>query len=460
MICIHDGEPYMDIIFPAHSCQKFTAPDVTVETNLQLVAVLDAMNTKLAALGGLVEALVDDRSESASKIDSGEYAIGFCFEIMRDVVVDLNERNKILFETETKTFCEQYLVAFIKFTRENGNERNEKKVVSVTSRLFLQKLTSIYFDGEDLYYSSAMTFEAVIHDRKYRGLADHTVKERGENLYVLVWEDKFDDLSEGDKLAQAIGQTGLEIEGEMRRLEEGQNPIFPAEYCGILTNGRDWFLVSCVVLNSRKYWRHSLRLSTARKESSTDTYLFYEDAIDPVANLLLYAFNCARSIHDMIKSRRLLPPSRLPPTPEERAEEDDDSGDDGDDIRKVSDALQKTGISDNTRSRTRADGKDGANSGKSDQGSGKGHCHSDVNETKFGIPSIKIMQCRGGKENTYSAKMARVEKMVNNTRSPSENDFENKMVKYTWSPSENDIENKMVKYTWSPSENDFETYEL
>ena len=40
--------------------------------------------------------------------------------------------------------------------------------------------------------------------------------------------------------------------------------------------------------------------------------------------------------------------------------------------------------------------------------------------------------------------MARVEKMVNNTRSPSENDFEN----------------KMVKYTWSPSENDFETYEL
>ena len=174
----------MDIIFPAHSCQKFTVPDVTVVTNLQSAAVVDTMITKFAALTDIcsslkviVEALVDYRSGSSSKIDSGEYAVGFRFEMMRDVdlVVDSNAGTKIFFETETNFFCEQYLRLLLKFTRENENERSRRKTVSVNSALFLQKLTSIYFNGEDLYYSIAMGFEVVIHDRKYRGLADHTI---------------------------------------------------------------------------------------------------------------------------------------------------------------------------------------------------------------------------------------------------------------------------------------------
>ena len=198
-------------------------------------------------------------------------------------------------------------------------------------------MITFYFDGEDLEYSKAAKCTAVINDRKYCGFADHVIKVTGRCLNALVWEDTFDNLSFEGGLQPAICQTGLEIEGEMTRL--AQYRIYPEEYCGILTNGRDWILVSCVVNNGEKFRRHSLPLSTVIKATSGSSYSLDEVAIASVASLLVYAFNCARSISKLIKSSGLIPPSPLPFTPGEPADEDYDSGDD---IQEVSDALQNT----------------------------------------------------------------------------------------------------------------------
>ena len=77
------------------------------------------------------------------------------------------------------------------------------------------------------------------------------MKATNTNLCVLVWDDKFDSLVSGGDFLKAICQTGLEILGELRRLQTMRR-IVPKEYCGVLTNGRDWVLVSCLISESGK----------------------------------------------------------------------------------------------------------------------------------------------------------------------------------------------------------------
>ena len=143
------------------------------------------------------------------------------------------------------------------------------------------------------------------HAKKYRGYTDHAVKATNTNLCVLVCDDKFDSLVSGCDFLKAICQTGLEILGELRRLQTMRR-IVPKEYCGVLTNGRDWVLVSCLISESgKKRWRHSSQLCVVKDGNPGSNPVVDDIAVAIVANLLEYAFDCANSVLALVNSPQL-----------------------------------------------------------------------------------------------------------------------------------------------------------
>ena len=169
---------------------------------------------------------------------------------------------------------------------------------------------------------------------------------------------------------KAICQTGLEILGELTSLQTMRR-IVPKEYCGILTNGRDWVLVSCLISETRKKsWRHSSTLCVVKDGNAGSNQVADDDAIASVAKLLEYAFNRANSILALINSHLSC---RLSSTPEEAADGDVDSDDE---VGKTCDMLESTDVFNAAIGSSRRDGGGSGKGYKGGGGSGNSRRHS------------------------------------------------------------------------------------
>ena len=303
-------------------------------------------------------------------MDSDEYFIGFYFDIVAAELlqVDRGVENTEKFTSISKKYMKKYLTKRI--NNMGRSEKTEKQSVSTISKIFLVDIIAFYFAAGSVGYSAALKYEIHFHDKKYRGCTDHSVKANNTNLCVLVWEDKFDPLVSGGDFFKAICQTGLEILGELRRLQTMRR-IVPKEYCGVLTNGRDWVLVSCLISESgEKSWRHSSPLCVVNDEIPGINPVIDDIAVARVAKLLEYAFDCANSILALINS----PPSfRLPSTPEESADGDVDSDDE---VEKTCDMLESADVFNAASGCTRRDGGGSGKGHKGGGGSENGRCRS------------------------------------------------------------------------------------
>ena len=324
----------------------------------------------LTNISNSVAILTEDRTENGSKVDPSEYYTGFYFDIEGSefFLVDRGVEHTEKIASISKKYVKKYLSKFI--NNMGKSAKTEKQSVSTVSKTFLEDIIAFYFATGNVVYSAALKYEIYFHDKKYTGYSDHAVKVKDRNLCVLVWEDKFDSHVPGGDFLKAICQTGLEILGELRRLQTMRR-IFPKEYCGVLTNGRDWVLVSCLISESgEKSWRHSRTLCVVKDGNSGSNPVADDDAVASVAKLLEYAFDRANSILALINSPQSF---RLSSTPEESADGDVD---DDDEVGKTCDMLESTDVFNAASSSTR---RDGGGSGKGHKGggdSGNGRCHS------------------------------------------------------------------------------------
>ena len=247
------------------------------------------------------------------------------------------------------------------------NKEGEVADYQPCSRELLIKLTDTYIVDErkGAEYSEPMEYNAQYDGIPYSGVADHSIKAVGIRAFILVWEDKID-LSTTPLHNRAVNQTALEILGEVSRLRIGDYTI-PEKYCGILTSGTDWILVS--YLCRRDSWRHSEMVSTVA-----------EGVIAEVARLLAYALVCANAVLGLVKNATPFS-HRLPSHKESDdgedgniSEESHDGDDKNDEEDKISHyLLERSNISKPTNNgavgscRNGGSGKktnDGENSGK------------------------------------------------------------------------------------------------
>ena len=282
--------------------------------------------------------IADDGSENGSQVDPNEYYVGFYFDQRDFFAADLVEAELIIPRIDaadlvsiTDKIAEATQTYILNYVKNRGKaEKFEKLAVSKVSKKLHKDLIALYFldSRSGAEFSNALKYEIIFHGKKYKGFSDHATKVTGKNLCILVWEDKFDPLQAETSFHKHVCQTGLEILGELKRLEVTRK-CFPKEYCGILTNGRDWVLVSCTIEGAghgRKSWWHSEIVSTFKKtENPNDKPVADEFAIAIVAKLLLYAFDRANSILNAVKNPL---PVRLSSTPEEpdNVNSDDDGG--------------------------------------------------------------------------------------------------------------------------------------
>ena len=348
-------------------------------------------------------------------MDSNEYYTGFWFDIEAaeffsvDRGVDTEK-----FTSRSMTYTNKYLAKYI--NNMGKSEKSEKQSVSTISKTFLEDIIDFYFKRGSVEYSTLMKYEIDFHDRKYTGYSAHAVKVKNKNLCILVWEDKFDSLVSGSDFLKAICQTGLKILGELERLQMTRR-IVPNEYCGVLTNGRDWVLVSCLISESgEKKWRHSMKLCTVKDGNPGSNPVADDVAIASVAKLLEYAFDCASSILALIDNPQSF---QLPSTPEEAADGDVDNNSD-DEFGKTCDILESTNVFNTASGSTR---RDGGGSGKGHKGggsSGKGRCHSDAD--KF-LTLTSEMKHLHDKENMDINKFHWEQKKIARIRSFLDNNF-------------------------------------
>jgi hypothetical protein len=280
---------------------------------------------------------------------------------------------KLFSEYSNSTFFKERLMYYtgrilalshgIKETVDRAGEVSELQPLS---KIFLEELIKNFFVGNrnGAIYAKPLLYRTVFNRVPYKGKTDHTISAEGRSVFVFVWEDKIHLNSDADR-CKAITQTALEIHGELTRLRESLG-ITPVEYCAIVTNGMDFFLVSCRYEMGERRWRHSNMVSTVIEGSEEIRH----EVIDQVVQLIAYAFVCANDILALIGKVPACSPR--PPTIEETREGDED-------VEDLSRALRdKTNISDRGRGRGRGRGQRGGTKGGAV--SGKGTCLSDFNE--------------------------------------------------------------------------------
>ena len=271
------------------------------------------------------------------------------------------------------------------------------------SKDLLTELISAYFVDErkGAEYSKPITYDVLFGGIPYRGVADHSIKDAVIRAFILVWEDKID-LSTTALQVKAVNQAALEVLGEVSRLTKAGFDI-PEEYCGIVTNGTDWILVSYLCRHKR--WRHSDMVSTVAEGQSD----IYENVIVEVARLLAYAFVCANSVLGIVNKA-------TPFSHRLSSHEETDDGTDGNDFKDsedeedVNDEVDEISRSfeTSTISKPTNDGavgscqKDGSGKGTNGGGSsGKGSSHSD-----FGRYQILTSKLLRDKENIHPNKLS------------------------------------------------------
>jgi hypothetical protein len=276
------------------------------------------------------------------------------------------------------------------------------------SKELLIKLINAYFVDErkGAEYSKPIIYDVLFGGIPYRGVADHSIKDAVIRAFILVWEDKID-LSTNALQNKAVNQAALEVLGEVSRLTKAGFDT-PVEYCGIVTNGTDWILVSYLCRSNR--WRHSEMVSTVEEGCSDIS----ENVIVEVARLLAYAFVCANSVLGIVNkatpfSHRLSSHEETDDGTDENYykepddEEDEKEEDEKDEVDKISRSLETSSISKPTNNgAVGSRQKDG--SGKRTNGggsSGKGCSHSD-----FGIYQILTSELLLDKENIHPNKLS------------------------------------------------------
>jgi hypothetical protein len=313
---------------------------------------------------------------------------------------------RLFFDEDEKTFTEDLLELFktqlLMYTRrilrltkgkkvtkkmdlaaENKDSKVHKKGevsdYQPRSKDLLTKLINAYFVDErkGAEYSKPITYDVLFGGIPYRGVADHSIKDAVIRAFILVWEDKID-LSTPALQNKAVNQAALEVLGEVSRLTKAGFNI-PEEYCGIVTNGTDWILVSYLCRHKR--WQHSEMVSTVDEGCSDIS----ENAIVEVARLLAYAFVCANSVLGIVN--KATPFSHRLPSHEETDDgtdenyykEPDDEEDEKDEVDEISHSFETSSISKPTNNgAVGSRQKDGSGKGTNGGGSsGNGTSHSD-----------------------------------------------------------------------------------
>ena len=185
------------------------------------------------------------------------------------------------------------------------------------SKDLLKVLIKNFFidEREGPEYSKAVLYHTVFNFVPYKGIGEHAISTGKKGAtFILVWKDKIRLDSEAN-IESAISQAALEVKGEIPRLEKSLN-IFRIEYCGILTNGTEFILVSGYHVMAELKWRHSNTVSIAGEGTSH----IKDEEIAKVVLLLAYAFTCANKVFDLIRNAPV-PGPQHPPI--EEADRDD-----------------------------------------------------------------------------------------------------------------------------------------
>lgn len=311
---------------------------------------------------------------------------------------------RLFFDEDEKTFTEDLLELFktqlLMYTRrilrltkgkkvtkkmnleaQNKNNKVDKKGevsdYQPHSKDLLTKLIDAYFVDErkGAEYSKPITYDVLFGGIPYRGVADHSIKDAVIRAFILVWEDKID-LSTPALQVKAVNQAALEVLGEVSRLTKAGFDI-PEEYCGIVTNGTDWILVSYLCRLRR--WRHSNMVSTVDEGCSDIS----KNVIVEVARLLAYAFVCANSVLGIVNkatpfSHRLSSHEETDDATDENDYKESDDEEDND-VDEISHLFETSTISKPTKNgAVGSRQKDGSGKGTNGGGSsGKGSSHSD-----------------------------------------------------------------------------------
>jgi hypothetical protein len=273
----------------------------------------------------------------------------------------------------------------------NVNKKGEVADYEPCSKELLTNLTNIYFVGErkGAEYSKPMMYNALFDGIPYRGVADHSIKYVEIRAFILVWEDKMD-LSTDALHNRAVNQTALEILGEVSRLTKAGFPV-PEEYCGIITNGTDWILVSYLCKHDR--WRHSNMVSTVAEGSS----VIDESVIAEVVRLLAYAFVCANSVLSLVRNN-------TPMSHRLSSHEETDDGEDGNDFEESHDGndeedeisllFERSNISKPTQNGAVGGCRKGGAVKNTKDGGSSGKCSSLSDCGRYQIPTSKLLRDR------------------------------------------------------------------